>query len=248
MRTPQRLREGSRRGSAMVETVFALPAILIMLVAIIGFAVATKRLSPLENAARYDSWRGTTPGAPGPATDTALSAAVYPKDAPAEFTRGTYDTTLSSRVDTPLTSAVSGDAQSLANRLVGHFPRGLAVNVTSRHTSGIPLFTQFGFTSSVTRGAGTLNGEWRFAGGIEYLGQAWAAYPDGWHPKVVSGRDDPDARLAQDVKELFLQSLDSQLPSDGGTLSEAIQAVYVWYPGYCGPNWILNPGAFPQGQ
>lgn len=231
-----------RRGSAMVETILALPVVLFFVVAVIGFGIGLRRLSPLRNTARFDSWRATTPGAPGPA-DTQLGAAFYPKDTPASLTRSNRDGSLDSAVDDPVRNALSGDAQALASRLFDRFPRGMGSQFTVQHNSSLPILAQLGFTGPVKRSAYRLNGDWRFADGITYIGAPWAAYADEWHPTVTGG----DARIAPDVKELFLSPLDSSLPAGGGTLSNAIRALYTWYPGYCGPNWILNPAAFPPG-
>jgi hypothetical protein len=227
------------RGSAMVETVLALPVVLFFLVVVIGFGIGLKRLSPLQNAARFDSWRATTPGAPSP-SDAQLAAAFYPKDTPASLVRSNRDGSLSATVDDPVKNALFGDAQTLATRLFDRFPRGSGSEFTVQHDSSLPILAQMGFTNPVKRHAYRLDGDWRFVDGITHLGQPWATYADGWHPTS----DGP--RIAPDIQELFLSPLDDALPPAGGSLSDAIRALYLAYPDYRGPNWFQNP-AYPWG-
>ncbi len=227
----------------MVETVLALPVVMLFVVLVLGLGLSAKRLSPLQNAARYDSWRQATVGAPGPGTDAELGAAIYAKDAPSQLNHvGDYDLSLPSAVDDPLKTTLTGDAQALAESFLARFPRAVGAEISASHASSIPLFATFGFTNPVKRHAMRLDGDWRFANGITYSGEIWAAYADGWQP-----RNTGTARLAPDIQSLFLNSLDQSLPS-GNNLSNAIRAVYTAYPDYCGPNWILNPAWFPVGQ
>ncbi len=232
-----------RRGSAMVETVLALPVVMLFVVLVLGFGLAAKRLSPLQNTARYDSWRQATAGAPGPGGPAELGAAIYAKDAPSQLVRvNDHDLSLPNAVDEPLKADLSGDAEALADNILARFPRAVGSEISASHASGIPLFSALGFTDPVKRHAFRLDGDWRFANGIAYSGQLWAAYADGWQP-----RNTGTARLAPGIQSLFLSPLDQSLPGSNN-LSNAIRAVYTAYPDYRGPNWILNPTWFPPGQ
>lgn len=229
------------RGSAMVETLLALPVVLLLLVAILGFGVATKRLAPLENAARYDAWRRASPGAPGPATEAQLRDAFYPKDVPATLGVLAGDAALSPQVDALLTGALSDDPLALAHDVLARFPRASASQVTVQHASRIPFAAWVGFTAPTSRASARLNGDWRYMEGLRYSGQPWAAYPDGWHPQ------NEGPRLAASTQSLFMADIDPALAS-GGVVNEALRDLYTWYPVYVGPNAILNPNVFPAGQ
>lgn len=228
------------RGSAMVETVLALPVILVMLVLVIGFGLATRRFSPQENAVRFRTWHHPTPSAPGP-SDAALAAAFYPKDRPASLTCTGGDTALPAQVDQPLTSVLSDDPRLLADEVLRRFPRLVHTDVVRQHDSSLPPLRWIGITAPTLRFGARLNGDWRYEDDINYLGQPWAAYPDGWHPRGGGPRVSAAATTA------FLSGLDGALPA-GGRVKQGIQSLYAGNPGYVGPNWTLNPNVFPPGM
>ena len=225
----------------MAETVLVMPFIMLALVLIVYLGWNFRRVAQVTNMDRYAVWESVTPGAPGPDAQ-GLGQDIRNPQLNAAF----FGLNGDQANDLDELSAVEGagylpqshldlrDSQvdedfSYFDEFLDRNPAGIRQSFSATHSQSVNT-ELLGLSDLVRNGTGhsRLNGDWRYADGIDFNGERQVWEPSG--RRVVPG---------QALREVFFVNLDDGLEtydSNGNRLAGAIRDFYLSYPVYVGPD------------
>jgi len=219
------------RGTAMAETVLALPFIMLILLFIAYFGRNSVRVERTHMMDRYEAWREAGHG-PGPAPDdprghpqmndtwfnnnataiTHASTDLFPDDAPQQW------------IDEA--SQRTNEAGDLADKMVETLARGRTSQFSTRHDTANILLQQF---NGPVNARHTVQGnDWKYINGYKHRAEEY----------IADQKRGPYANNLDPLRDLFYESFDQTLEgmSDSqNPLARTIRGLYLDTPGYRGP-------------
>lgn len=241
-RHPKSALRRNARGAVMVETVLILPIIMVVIVLIIYLGWNIRRLEKTTQMDRYEAWRMSMPGSPGPGHShqtghEQLNEAFFTNDtgdtATALSTDLTGDFQQYQAHDLLLTQLSEEDFAYYQDFLDSH-PATIFARFNADHEPFSPLIERMGLSNATRNRTGfrVRSGDWRFADGIRFNSS-----DQEWQPGQRSVTPNPALRnvfYAQFDEEL------SPLVQSQNPLANATQHLYLDYPGYTGPKVVRN--------
>ena len=225
-RTPSR-NWTHRRGTAMAETLLALPFLLLILLFVLYFGRESVRVEKTHMMDRYEAWRQAGYG-PGPHPDTPRG---HPQMNDAFFAEHADAVGFSSSGHFPDTAAQqweqeagnrSDDAGELARMMIENLARGRTVHATSQHDTTNKLLQQFNGPVRATHT--TMDHDWKFVNGVGRRGGAW-------------DQTGPYASNLGSLRDVFYQEFDTAFAAmTGNPFAAAVRSLYLSHPEYRGPN------------
>ena len=223
----------SRRGAVLIETVLALPLILVLVSIIIFFGFQFMRLQRAAVATRYEAWRAVN-DAPGPRwspdEDRDGLDPLYFGGA-AQSLGVVIDDEFSDEPAAILFDAAADrgtDARDLADAWTRELPGGTRARLVVRHDDRVPFWDRM--TGPIRRRHTRLAGEWTYSRHLrpDPTLDKWV-----FAPGPVLGNDTLDA-----IRQAFLRELDeplSAMASSNG-LASTTRELYRRPPRYDGPD------------
>lgn len=220
-----------RGGTVMIETLMALPMIMLVLGLIFYVGRAMSRLQGAEVMSRYETWRQAdrVPDAVGPHTDNATGNVLMNQ----AFLAGRADHIDHAVEDRFPTDAIddlestmhmrSEAAERLLRALRENLPHGRTTRQETRYHSGSRLGHLF--DGPIRKAHTRADHDWRFANG-------WEAQTTPWTPAA------PYAHNLPAIRDVFFPDEDESLRAlaeDGNALAGAIRQLYLRHAGYRGP-------------
>lgn len=223
----------SPRGAVLIETVLALPLLLVLISIILFFGLQFMRLQRAAVATRYEAWRAVN-DSPGPRWspvddadgldplyfgDRAQSLGVVrDRDFPDEPAAVLFEAATSR----------SSDAGLLTDLWTDEFPSGVRARLIVTHDDQVPFWDRM--TGPIRRRHTRLDGEWTYSRHVRF-----DATLDKWvfTPGPVLGSDTLDA-----IREAFLLEVDQPLAAlaNNNNLAANTRALYNRAPRYDGPD------------
>ncbi len=215
----------------MVETLLALPIIMLILGLLFYVGRAMSRLQGAETMARYETWRQAdrVPDDEGPHADAATGHRLLNDT----FLAGRADAIDHGVGDRFSTDAVDelADAVELASEPAGlllealrnHLPHGRTTRQETEHTTASRLGRLF--DGPVQKAHTRADHDWRFVNGWDALTSPWTPGP-------------PYARNHEAIRDVFFPDYDEALhalAADGNPLAAAMRRLYLQHEGYRGP-------------
>lgn len=218
----------NRRGTAMAETVLALPFLMLILLFILYFGRSSVRVERTHIMDRYDAWRQAGHG-PGPHPDDTrghpqMNDTWFNENATAigHTSHGSFPD------EAPLlwldrSGQRTDDAGLLATEMWEQMARGRTARFTTRQdTSNIFLER---FNGDIHASHTVQDHDWKFVNGFRHRAGPWDARG-------------PHAHNLSPLRDLFYEAFDSTLEGMSDTqnpLASTIRGLYLDIPGYAGP-------------
>ncbi len=215
------------RGTAMAETLLALPFLLLILLFVLYFGRESVRVERTHMMDRYEAWRQAGHG-PGPHPDDVRG---HPQMNDAFFAEHADSLGFSSSGAFPDAAAReweqeagnrSDDAGELARMMIENLAGGRTVHASSTHTTTNKLLQQFNGPARATHT--TMDHDWKFVNGIGRRGGAW-------------DQRAPYASNLGSLRDVFYQEFDTAFAAmTGNPFAAAVRSLYLSHPEYRGPN------------
>lgn len=217
-----------RKGTALAETILALPFLMLILLFIMYFGRNSVRVERTHMMDRYDAWRQAGHG-PGPRTD---DPAGHPQMNDAWFnsnaTRISHSGTNAFPDDASMqwideAGQRTDEAGELAQEMYEQMARGRTSNFTTRHDTTNILLERF---NGDVRSTHTVQDhDWKFINGFRHRGN-------------VYDQVGPYAHNLRSVRDVFYEEFDRTLEGmsdQQNPLARTIRDLYLDIPPYRGP-------------
>lgn len=220
-----------RPGTAMTETMLALPFIMLILLLVFYFGRGANWVQHATVMPRFEAdRRALAQGVPytrqGGGLSHSLLNEVFFSNTAQSISVTDNDNYPGGAMNDLRTAeqARSEDAGILAQTLAGYFPSNLSMSVVTSHASTIPLWNLW--DRPVHTGFLRPGSDWQFA-------PHWNDWMQNW-----SRRSAGNGWLLHNAHDAFMTSLDETLAdtiSQGNTLARNVRDYYWRRPGYRGP-------------
>ena len=195
----------NRKGGAMIETIFAIPFVLVFIVLFFYFGNQGPRRTADANMARYEAWRKAEIGTPGPAANGAnasqLNEAYYNNPRPTITVQSVDDRWFPDDALERVQEEVSDQTIELVEEVHEKFPHGQRFSAIMDH----PVFLQYIRDINLHQTSAIhhirQDGDWRYADAVKYheIIERWG--PD--HERYNT--------TASELRDVFFDNFDNQL-------------------------------------
>ncbi len=219
-----------QRGTAMTETILALPFLLIILLFITYFGRQSVNVERTHMMSRYQAWRSSAQG-PGPRPHVNGS---HQQMADTWFNNNSGSLSFDGHNAFPNGAAQrwqdaaarrSDDAGMLLDDMLDALPRGTTANVSSRHETTNKITEVF--TGNVQAAHTVLDNDWKYVNGYRHRADQYDTRDRGSMTHNLHS-----------LRDLFYEGFDSTLESMSDAqnpLASTIRSLYLDLGGYRGP-------------
>ena len=217
-----------QRGTAMTETILALPFLLIILLFITYFGRQGVNVERTHMMSRYQAWRSSAEG-PGPrphvngSHEQMADTWFNNNSSNLNFDGHSYFPDDASQRWLDAAGQRSDDAGMLLQDLLDALPRGTTANVSSRHETSNKITSVF--TGNVQASHTVFDNDWKYVNGYRHRADQYDASGSMTHN-------------LHSLRDIFYKGFDSTLEGMSdiqNPLASTIRSLYLNVSGYRGP-------------